>query len=563
MENRQFWTSTEPRDILFAALLIVHVVPLWAFEYFPSQDGSTHLYNASIISNYAREGFSVYREFYTLEHRIGVNWLIHLMLAGLLELLPMLIAEKVLLTAYVLLFMLALRYAVLSISPVSLPLAFLGFPLIYNRSMHMGFYSFIFSLAVFLICIGYWVRHNPRISHTREFALLATLSLLLYLTHLLSLLIAIAVIGILTVWLVFIESLEHVAASKRVLALRSHGLWVLFKPKVGSMLAFVPGISLVILFLHDKRPAASVIGDLKIVVRQLLSFDKTEAFVLGGLIAILSLLGVVTIGDRCARVRLHRADGFFLAGLCGVIVYVIAPNVLFGGGLIRERLLIYVLLMLILWVAGQAYGNIFSWLIIGGAAITAIAGLVINVGSYKQFNDYLREHVSAGDFVAPQTTILPVSFAYLARHEADWFTSTAPVPLASASGYVATVKTLVDLSNYEAATDHFPTAFRPNLDPYRYLGNQEDISTLNIAGYYQRVGKHVDYVLVTSRTGVEQDLSRAKNFQRQLTDGYTLIYTSPRDLARLYRRLDYKTAGKVTAPTGALASSSDKARRGD
>jgi len=181
-----------------------------------------------------------------------------------------------------------------------------------------------------------------------------------------------AVIGILTVWLILIESLEQVAASKRVLALRSHGLWVLFKPKLRSMLAFVPGISLVILFLHDKRPATSVIGDLKIVVRQLLSFDETEAFVLGGLIAILSLLGVITIADRCARVRLHRADGFFLAGLCGVIVYVIAPNGLFGGGLIRERLLIYVLLMLILWVAGQTYRHMFSWLIIGGAWTTKL-----------------------------------------------------------------------------------------------------------------------------------------------------------------------------------------------
>ena len=195
----------------------------------------------------------------------------------------MLIAEKVLLTLYVLFFMLALRYAVMSISPVSHPLAFLGFPLIYNRSMHMGFYSFIFSLAVFLICMGYWVRHNSRISQTQEFAWLATLSLLLYLTHLLSLLIAIAVIGILTVWLVLMESLEQVAASKKVFALRSHGLWVLFKPKLRSMLALVPGISLVILFLHDKRPATFVIGRFKIVVRQLLSFDKTEALVLGGL----------------------------------------------------------------------------------------------------------------------------------------------------------------------------------------------------------------------------------------------------------------------------------------
>lgn len=102
--------STRLQDLLFAVLLIVHLVPLWAFEYFPSQDGPAHLYNASIIDNYAREEFAFYREFYTLEHRWGVNWLIHLILAGLLELFPLLTAEKVLLTIYAVLFMLALRW---------------------------------------------------------------------------------------------------------------------------------------------------------------------------------------------------------------------------------------------------------------------------------------------------------------------------------------------------------------------------------------------------------------------------------------------------------------------
>ena len=92
------------------------MVPLWAFDYFPSQDGLSHLYNATIIRNYTREEFAVYREFYNLQHTFGVNWLIHLVLAGLMELVPILTAEKILLTGYALLFMLSLRYAVLSVN---------------------------------------------------------------------------------------------------------------------------------------------------------------------------------------------------------------------------------------------------------------------------------------------------------------------------------------------------------------------------------------------------------------------------------------------------------------
>ena len=74
--------------MVFAALLLLHMVPLWGFDYFPSQDGLSHLYNATIIRNYTREEFAVYREFYTLQHTFGINWLIHLVLAGFMELVP-------------------------------------------------------------------------------------------------------------------------------------------------------------------------------------------------------------------------------------------------------------------------------------------------------------------------------------------------------------------------------------------------------------------------------------------------------------------------------------------
>lgn len=294
---------------------------------------------------------------------------------------------------------------------------------------------------------------------------------------------------------------------------------------------------MVVFFLHDKRSGFSFADDLKIALRQLISFDKTEAVVLGGLIAGVMVLGMLTIRDRWARVRLRRADGLFCVGLCGAILYVVAPDALFGGGLIRERLLIYVVLVLILWVAAQNYGRMLSWLITAGATAVSLVGLVINVGSYIQFNDYLQEQVAAGEFMTPQTTTLPIAIAYARRHEVEWFSSTAPVPLA-ASLYIAAGKGLVELSNYEAATDHFPTAFRPDVNPHRHLGDPEDMSTLNIAGYYPRVGKHVDYVLVKSCTGVEQDLARNTEAQRQLSDGYAVMYISPRDLARLYRRVE-------------------------
>ena len=71
--------------LLFVLLLLIHLVPIWKYDYFPSQDGPSHLNNANIIRNYYRGDFGVFREYYKLAHRFGVNWTTHLALAGLMS----------------------------------------------------------------------------------------------------------------------------------------------------------------------------------------------------------------------------------------------------------------------------------------------------------------------------------------------------------------------------------------------------------------------------------------------------------------------------------------------
>ena len=101
----------DPDRLLFFALLVLHVLPLWAFRFFPSQDGPAHLENAAILRDYDRPDRSLLPRFYTLSHRFHPNWFGHLALLGLMSVLPPLVAEKVLLTGYVILLPLGLRYA--------------------------------------------------------------------------------------------------------------------------------------------------------------------------------------------------------------------------------------------------------------------------------------------------------------------------------------------------------------------------------------------------------------------------------------------------------------------
>jgi hypothetical protein len=45
--------QTEPeiawQRILILALIILHILPLWIFKYFPSQDGAAHVYNSYVL----------------------------------------------------------------------------------------------------------------------------------------------------------------------------------------------------------------------------------------------------------------------------------------------------------------------------------------------------------------------------------------------------------------------------------------------------------------------------------------------------------------------------------
>src|SRR5262245_27031384 len=55
------------RGVLFFTLLIlIHLVPIWSFTYFPSQDGPAHINNANILREYYQPDRSIFREYYSL-----------------------------------------------------------------------------------------------------------------------------------------------------------------------------------------------------------------------------------------------------------------------------------------------------------------------------------------------------------------------------------------------------------------------------------------------------------------------------------------------------------------
>src|SRR6266550_2851537 len=124
--------------ILFLSLLIIYLLPVWAFEYFVTADGPSHVYNASVIYNYLRPEYSSLRQYYELNSWLTTNFFDHIILAGLMFIVPAIVGEKILLSAYILILPVSIRYALSAVNQSSTFLTVLAFPFIYNYFLHEG-----------------------------------------------------------------------------------------------------------------------------------------------------------------------------------------------------------------------------------------------------------------------------------------------------------------------------------------------------------------------------------------------------------------------------------------
>src|SRR4030095_7481514 len=120
---------------------------------------------------------------------------IQLLLAGMMRLISPSNAEKLLVSGYLIVFPLSLRYAIRSIDRGAGWLAFLALPFTFNYLYYLGFYNFCYGVALSMFAIGFALRHR-RAWDLRTTAILALLYLLTFGAHLLPFVMALAFIGI-------------------------------------------------------------------------------------------------------------------------------------------------------------------------------------------------------------------------------------------------------------------------------------------------------------------------------------------------------------------------------
>ena len=536
---------------IFAALTLLHLAPLWAFPYFPSTDGPIHLSIADVLVRYQSVETPSFRVFYEINGSIEPNSFIFGFLYLLMQAVPPLIAEKVLLSAYVVLVPLALRYAVTAAAPEAGILSLLGFPLIYTFTLHMGMYNHGFGLIFFLLVLGYWLKNSRRPS-VLVFLVYLGLFLLCYLAHLFAVVLAVAAIAFAALGATALDA----ARQRQAGAFDAGRLWRDFAARaLLPAAASLPVLLLVLAFFLRHGPGvvahgmtmseglATIDWPSAARLRELLSasglvsHDVWEMLASKGfLLALLGVAGLIAARRLPGSSTLNPAF-FCLLGMLGL--YFAVPD----WNWLPERLMPALFMAAIVWLATQLPHAlprrrrlVRPWIVIS-VSVISLVGLSVRAVKYAELNGYIAEYLSAAEHVEANSTLLSLRLG----REVDGAPISDRIDLfIHAAGYYAFERSVVDLKNIQAAYGAFPIIYRPALSLFRNL----DPSTvpelipprIDLLQYARRTGLEIDYIVLWGEADRLGESADGRRLAAQLGQAYELIFTSPRrGLTRLYR----------------------------
>ncbi len=448
---------------LFVALVILHLIPIWIFAYFPSQDGASHVYNGLVLTEYAKHENYKLRDAWKLNITIFPNWLSHILLAALLYVFPPVIAEKVFLSIAIGMIPIAFFYFLNAVHKRAFTFVWLGFPFAYNYLLYMGFYNFTLSITCFFFSFGFWWKHKDDMQ-LKHVGVVYVLLLLTYLSHIASY--GLIVLGI-SVAAGCLWGGKALAETWRVRTKPPRSIFrqllVNLKPFFHFILYMFPIYFVLMEYYLDSlknhlkgnHRGMEWISDYFWGVKSIVYFTDWHIPVNYILLAILGVAIIISIGYRIHRRHwVKQNDVFLLIAFLFTYMFIKAPWSYGPGGWINDRIHLYILLMLAPWLI-QDMSKFFRYPIAAGLIVFTLLHFGRTALDHGRISPEIEELVSATDLIEPHTV-------YEIR-SADWRKSDAlgkikyVTPFVhSCAFYGVYADDVVHLANYESAFDYFP-----------------------------------------------------------------------------------------------------------
>ena len=546
-ENMFNWRSWSWKH-LFVVLLVLHLLPLWIFAYFPSQDGASHVYNGLVLKEYAKHENYKIRDVWQLNITIFPNWLSHIMLMVLLYVFPPVIAEKVFLSIAIGMVPIGFFYflnAVHKDREGKFVYAWLGFPFAYNYLLYMGFYNFQLSISFFFFSFGFWWKHKDDME-VKHLAWLYVLLLLTYLSHIASY--GLIVLGI-SIAGGCIWGGRALAAAWR----ERHAEWfrefiMRLKPLFYFCLYMVPVYFVLMEYYlqslkqHQEGSHRGMkwIWDYFLGVKSIVYFTDWHIPVNYLLLFILGIGIVISIYYRVHRKeRVKQTDVFLLIAIVFTYMFVRAPWGYGPGGWINDRIHLYILLMLAPWLALDM-GKIARGVIAACLIIFSLLHFGRTAYDHGRIAPEIAELVSGAHLIEPHTSF---------RHRsADWHKSDALGRVAYVTPFVHSVAfygvyadDVAHLLNYEANYNYFPV----NRNNYKSVDLNYISDDYIVAWFYPASEKFAD---LTPNYDIIHETKNLKLFKRKRAAEPMLELWDKTESGNLIIRFDMQPDNGETAP---------------
>ena len=133
--------------VLIGTLIVLSLIPIWAVEYFPSQNGPWSLLMAKMLVDYNNPAFN-YAAYYEPSWHAIPHMLHTLIVYALGLVMPVLTAHKVAISAFVVLFPISVFVFLESIDPRRTVLGYASFLFVYNVPLLRGYHDYSIGLPL-------------------------------------------------------------------------------------------------------------------------------------------------------------------------------------------------------------------------------------------------------------------------------------------------------------------------------------------------------------------------------------------------------------------------------
>lgn len=487
------------KHILIIVLLVVHLAPIWICKYFPTQDGSSHIYNAYVLKNYHKQENYKIREVYKLNLTLFPNWTSHAFLALLMYVFPPLVCEKILLSLCIALTPLALFYFLNAVDRGKMLFGLLGFIYAFNYLLHMGFYSFALSVPMFFFALGYWWKYRWEMKPVR----LGVFYILLFITYFchfqsyFQVVLCISFFALFSVlYLAFVETFGYrktVQGNRLRVFIKHLKPFLLF---IGYMLpAYFIALSY---YLSKTQGYERSYWDLKQLTEYFFNMKsivcyKDNRILIGHII--LGLLAVTFLITFCYRIReVYRSrksamsgdseltapakrlwtkiiDGkeqfLLMAGILTVIFFRSPWGVDSGGGWINDRVHIYIFLVLLPFFS-VSFHRYIRYAIAGIIIVLSLWHLAYDARTYYYMSKETAEMNSGIGILEEHSTLKMMVTVWdgSAQRTSDHLGPFKYVsPFLFVPCYYALENDIAFVTNYEAEHDYFPVNYTSKYAP--------------------------------------------------------------------------------------------------